>query len=241
MIDFVLCIRFWLVRKCLQTAVVIFDSFPIYQLTFLRNCFSSSRSQFFKVRDFFLLQALKLKHFVFDAVFGMNWLICSLNWHHDNPRMPRCSYWKIPKCRVIFLHKKRLETFHEGGSRSYFLDSIGLKKKYHFSFCIALLMDNKFQDCLWYGLFSNLELLFLQSNFYFFQGFYPKPCFWKFLWTHWFYSVQLNPYGSEMLKNAITLDVPGYSNSFFFSALPSFVFPSRSQSSFFAWDGIFVS
>ena len=80
--------------KMLKTAVV-FEVFPIFQLTFLRNYWLS-----------FLLQCFNLKHFHFGLVDSCIWkrMICSLHWNLDSPRKFQCCYhWQISTLRLMFL------------------------------------------------------------------------------------------------------------------------------------------
>ena len=79
-------------------------------LTFFRY----SSSHFFLSVQCLLFQGLHLKTYVFAGLFEIYWLICSLHCKPDSPRMPKCCYqWQNPMFRLIFVHKHRLEFFHD--------------------------------------------------------------------------------------------------------------------------------
>ena len=160
-------------------------------------------------------------------------MICSLHWKPVGPRMPKCCYfWQIFMLKLIFLHKYRLDFFHQVGSRTLnFLRNIGLNHQFYF--CIGILMDHKCQNCLWYGPFLVLELVFLLNNWFhvFFQGVNLKlsTCFGILRWKLLMFFVE-----SWWIKNAKEKRFYSWHawkfKFVFILCSTCFVFSSRSQS-----------
>ena len=146
---------------------------------------------------------------------------------------------KIFCVQPYFFHNYSLVFFHQGRSWKIFsFWGVLVFNNYQFFFCVGILMDNTFQNCLWYGILRILELTFLQNDkFHFFsQGFNLKLSTCSGIL---FFTQSLKIFGrvkSRWIGKAKKCYYSSHVWMFKLIVLPSFtrfVFQSRSQS--FNW------
>ena len=194
------------------------------ELLLILTVFRHSNSHYSNCWFCFLLQSLNLKQSVVCGLFNFKMIAMFLAmdfWQSKNVQM--LLIWHISMLRLIFFHKYRLITSTKVAvEKTSLLSEFWPGTDIDFYFCIGVPVDNRCQKCLWYGILSFLEILFLQNNWidFFFQGLNLKLSIFLEISVRkkWFYCVKWNLDGTDIRKSAIILDKPGYSNSSFFSA-----------------------
>ena len=136
------------------------------------------------------------------------------------------TFDKILCSDSFFFHEDSLEFYHQGQSRKQWVSrEYWCLKISNFFFYNGMLMDHNCQNGLWYGLNSVLELTFQQNKRFNFscQGVILKfsTCCGVLHWKTWITIDALESWWIRKAKkkNNFLLDMPGFSNSYSFSAL----------------------